>query len=316
MEHNINLFAYAPCNINRQRLDQIARDCFPEYSRSLLQQWIVAGNLVVDGKIRKPKDILIGGEKLSITAMLTDTTVAVAEDISLAIVYEDEHLLVINKPAGLVVHPGSGNHSGTLMNAILHHCPDSIKIPRAGIVHRLDKDTTGLLVVAKTLKAHYYLVESIKNRQVCREYEAITYGNIASSGDIQQPIGRHPKNRTKMAVIESGKPATTHYKVIKYYNNYSYIGLKLDSGRTHQIRVHLEYKGHPIVGDPTYNRKKFTNNSPAITDFLSNFNRQALHAKNLAFKHPVSDQPLQFYAELPVDFKRLLAILEAEKLTS
>lgn len=313
MEHNINLFAYAPCNIDRQRLDQIARDCFPEYSRSLLQQWITSGNLVVDGKVRKPKDILIGGEKLSISATLTDATVATAENIELNIVYEDEQLLVINKPAGLVVHPGAGNYSGTLMNAILHHCPNNIKIPRAGIVHRLDKDTTGLLVIAKTLKSHYYLVETIKNRQVHREYEAVVYGNIDSSGCIQQPIGRHPKNRTKMAVVASGKPATTHYRVINYYPNYSYITLKLETGRTHQIRVHLEHKGYPIVGDPVYKRKRITKNTPAITDFLLDFTRQALHAKKLAFKHPNSQQQLQFQAALPADFKQLLTILEDEK---
>ena len=235
-----------------RRLDQIAAELFADYSRSRLQQWIKSGELTVDGRQQTPKFKLLGGEQLTISAELKAEGDWHAEEIALNIVYEDSQLIVINKPANFVVHPAAGNRQGTLLNALLFHCPQLESVPRAGIVHRLDKDTTGLMVVAKTLAAHTDLVAQLQARSVSREYEAVVSGVMTGGGLVDQPIGRHPKQRKKMAVVRDGKEARTHYRVLERFAGHSYIRLKLETGRTHQIRVHMATIKYPIVGDDTY----------------------------------------------------------------
>ncbi len=287
------------------RLDQAIALAFSEHSRSRLKLWILHGRVFVNGQpVTRPRAMVSEGDKIQIDP---ETVIAVhwaAEDMPLSIVYEDEHLLVINKPADLVVHPGAGNPSGTLVNALLHHCPSLEQVPRAGIVHRLDKDTTGLMVVAKTIVAQTGLVAAMQARAVKRVYEAIVYGVMVSGGTVDLPIGRHPRDRTRMAVIQSGREAITHYRVIKRFKAHTHVRLQLETGRTHQIRVHMAHKRHPIVGDSAYG-KRFS------VESLKSFKRQALHARQLALTHPLSQEPLSWEAPLPLDMQTLLAVLAA-----
>lgn len=252
MSEIIQLSAEVPSELGGQRLDQVAAQLFAEYSRSRLTSWIKEGRLTVDGAVVRPRDTVYGGSLLALQAEQEAQGEWIPEDIELDIVYEDDHIMVINKPAGLVVHPAAGHASGTLLNALLHHVPDIVNVPRAGIVHRLDKDTTGLMVVAKTLQAQTRLVEQMQARKVSRIYECIVIGVVTSGGKIDAPIGRHGGMRQRMAVTDGGKPAVSHYRVLKRFRSHTHVRVKLETGRTHQIRVHMAHVGFPLVGDQTY----------------------------------------------------------------
>lgn len=280
------------------RLDQALAQLFPEYSRERLKGWVLDGYCKVDGSVLKPKDKVAGGEQVIIQATLQEEVTWQAEELPLDIVYEDEDLLVINKPANLVVHPAAGNRAGTLVNALLNHAPELSNIPRAGVVHRLDKDTTGLLVVARTLAAHTSLVEQMQARSISRIYEAVVHGIFLAGSTIDEPIGRHPHDRKKMAVVGDGREAITHYRVIKKFAKHTHIQVQLETGRTHQIRVHMAHVKHPIVGDKTY--------APRMQH---NFPRQALHARTLGFIHPSTDEEISFTSELPADMQALIKTL-------
>ncbi|MBB3169125.1 23S rRNA pseudouridine(1911/1915/1917) synthase RluD [Simiduia aestuariiviva] len=310
----IQLEARVPVSAGGARVDTLASDLFPDYSRSRLQSWIKTGALRLDGKVCKPKDKCYGGETLSLQATLEAAGDWAPQAMDLDIVYEDEHLLVLNKPAGLVVHPGAGNADGTLLNALLHHCAALQNIPRAGIVHRLDKDTTGLMVVAKTLTAQTDLVAQLQARTVKREYDALTLGRMIAGGTVEQPIGRHPTQRTKMAVVEHGKEAITHYSIQKRFLHYTLVRCQLATGRTHQIRVHMAWLKHPLVGDQTYagGRQLAAGLSSDMREALLAFPRQALHATQLGLLHPASGEPMQWQAPRPADFEALLTQLSQE----
>lgn len=286
------------------RLDQVLSAMLPQHSRNRLQGWIREGRVMVDGNVEtEPKRKVLGGERVAVNfAEAPESLAEQAEDIPLDIVFEDASLLVINKPAGLVVHPGSGNWSGTLMNALLHHVPGIAAVPRAGIVHRLDKETSGLLVVAKTLEAQTDLVRQLQARSVKRQYLAVASGILERHGTIDQPIGRHPVQRTKMAVVAGGKPAVTHYRVLERFSAATLVECSLETGRTHQIRVHLAHAGYPLLGDPVYARSARK---------LPTFSRQALHATRLGLRHPQTGEAMQWEIPLPEDMRALLEQLRA-----
>ncbi|MGH1471395.1 MAG: pseudouridine synthase [Cellvibrionaceae bacterium] len=318
-----------------QRLDQAAAALFPDFSRARIQEWIKSGDLLVNGSSGKSKNKLAGGEELALTVVTEPQGDWVAEDIPLDVIYDDEQIIVINKPMGMVVHPAAGNPSGTLLNGLLHAYPELVDLPRAGIVHRLDKDTTGLLVVARTLKAHQSLVSQLQARAMGREYIAVAWGRVPAQGTIDEPIGRHLIQRQKMAVIENktihhpstkhnipdeylervkknnGKEAITHYEVKRRFSHHSLVQLKLASGRTHQIRVHLTHIGHPIVGDQTYGkRQRFPKDMDvSASQAVKDFPRQALHARRLTLKHPVTDDEVSWEIPLPRDIEELLFAL-------
>ncbi len=297
-----------------ERLDQALVKLFPDYSRSRLQTWLKQGQIRIDGEIRKPKDKVIGGEQVELQLEPVSENDWQAEDIPLEIIYEDESLLVINKPAGMVVHPAAGNYSGTLLNALLHYAPELEAIPRAGIVHRLDKDTTGLLVVARSLPAQKSLVEQLQARAFLREYVAIVQGVMTAGGCVDAPIGRHPVNRKRMAVVSSGKPAITHYRVSERYRCHTRLSVKLETGRTHQIRVHMAHIHHPLLGDPVYGgRFKIPPASDeGLLEVLKNFKRQALHAKKLGLSHPQSGEFIEWRVEVPEDMQQLQQALRED----
>lgn len=291
------------------RLDQVVADLFPDYSRSKLKEWILAGNVCVNGEpCVVPRQKMTGDEVISVEAEIEQQVVNEAQAIELDIVYEDEDILIINKPADLVVHPGAGNQDGTLLNALLAHVPDIDKVPRAGIVHRLDKDTTGLMVVAKTLPAQTHLVDQLQTRVMSREYEALVNGTMVAGGLVDAPIGRHSSKRTHMAVREMGKPAVTHYRVIEKFRAHTHVRLKLETGRTHQIRVHMAYIKHPLVGDPAYGGRLRLpkGSSDEFANTLRAFNRQALHAAQLSLYHPTTDEWMTWQAPLPQDMVALI----------
>jgi len=278
------------------RLDQALAELLPAYSRSRLQQALKAGHLCVDGQPRRPRDPVQGGEHVLGTLPREVETIAVAQAIPLTILYEDTELLVIDKPAGLVAHPAAGNRDGTLVNALLHHAPELATLPRAGLVHRLDKDTSGLLVVARSLRAHTALVAQLQARRIERYYLAVVNGLPVAGGSVDAPVGRHPVDRQRMAVTPGGKPAVTHYRIQQRFRGHSLLQVKLDTGRTHQIRVHMASLGHPLVADVLYGG-----------GVAAGMARQALHAYRLSFAHPVSGQALEFHAPLPDDMRQALA---------
>ncbi len=294
------------------RLDQILAKLFPDYSRSKLQTWIKAGRVLVDDTVRKPKERLEGGETIRLDAEAEAVIECEAEAIPLTIIFEDEALLIINKPAGMVVHPAAGNWSGTLQNALLYHDANLVALPRAGIVHRIDKLTSGLLVVAKTQQAHKYLVEQLQARDINREYLAITQGRMTAGGKVDEPIGRHPVDRKRNAVREDGKHALTHYRVLERFARHTLIQVKLETGRTHQIRVHMEYIRYPLIGDPVYGGRfrMPPNCSELLEKNLRAFKRQALHAAKLGLLHPVSHEYMEWQADLPEDMQQLLQALK------
>ena len=290
-----------------KRTDQALALLLPDYSRSRLQQWIRKGLVTIDGLPCSGKTKVWGGEKVSLTIQPDASELAFhPEDIPINIVHEDESILVIDKPAGLVVHPGSGNWSGTLLNALLQHLPENASLPRAGIVHRLDKDTSGLLVVAKSLTAHTSLVRQMHKRSIGREYAAIAYGVVAVDGTVDAAIGRHPRDRKRMAVAERGKSATTHYSVVERGVGWTFLRCRLETGRTHQIRVHLSSIGHALIGDPVYKTGRV---SAAIPAEAKAFPRQALHAQRLQFVHPGTGASVHWDSPLPQDLIKLLDCL-------
>ncbi|MHC6646462.1 23S rRNA pseudouridine(1911/1915/1917) synthase RluD [Alteromonas sp. HB246098] len=297
------------------RLDQVLADLFPEYSRSKLKTWIQDGNVAVNGEvITVPRHKMQMDELITVLAEMDVQVTSVAQDIALDIVYEDEHILVINKPADLVVHPGAGNPSGTVLNALLNHYPEIDKVPRAGIVHRLDKDTTGLMVVAKTIPAQTHLVDQLQRREMSREYEAIALGTMVAGGIVDEPIGRHATKRTHMAVREMGKPAVTHYRVIEKFRAYTHLRLKLETGRTHQIRVHMAHIKHPLLGDQVYGgRPRLPKGaSEEFIAALRGFQRQALHAAQLSLFHPETEEWMTWKAPLPQDMQDLLKAVKKD----
>ncbi|MGC3874141.1 23S rRNA pseudouridine(1911/1915/1917) synthase RluD [Halomonas sp. GXIMD04776] len=296
------------------RLDQAAAELLPDFSRERLKSWIKQGALTLDGVQAKPKDKVYGGERLALHAVLEEETRWVPQAIALDIVFEDDDVLVIDKPPGLVVHPAAGNPDGTLLNAVLHYCPALAAIPRAGIVHRLDKDTSGLMVVAKTLQAQTSLVEQLQARSVSREYDAVVIGVMTAGGTVDAPIGRHPKDRKRQAVTDSGKPAITHYRVAERFRGHTHVRCKLETGRTHQIRVHMAHRRFPLIGDALYSGrfKLPAGASDTLKEILREFPRQALHARKLAFIHPRHDKSMEFRADLPDDLLMLLDYLRVD----
>lgn len=295
------------------RLDAALSVIIPEISRSKLTNWIKSGAVLVGNKLAKPKEKMLGGETIQITPVLNEQNLAFTpENIPLNIIYEDDDILVINKPSGLTVHPGNGNWSGTLLNALLFHYPFLQQLPRAGIVHRLDKDTTGLMVIAKTSFAQSNLIEQMQNRSVSRIYHAIALGHPQKNGTINHNIGRDPHNRIKMTTLKfGGREAITHFQVLKYFKHFSYIECKLETGRTHQIRVHLKSIGHPLIGDKTYanNSSSKLNYSEDINTAILQLNRQALHALKLSLIHPTSNQEISFSTPLAQDIQYLLSVM-------
>lgn len=286
-----------------ERVDQALAKLFPDYSRSRLQTWLKDGQILLDGQLKKAKDKVLGGEQVKLQVVLVSENVWEAENIALNVIYEDEHLLIINKSAGMVVHPAAGNFSGTMLNALLHYAPELEAIPRAGIVHRLDKDTTGLLVVARTLPAQKLLVEQLQARSFLREYDAIVNGLITAGGTIEAPIGRHPVNRKRMAVNTNGKPAITHYRLNERFRCHTKLTVKLETGRTHQIRVHMAHIHHPLLGDPAYagRFKMPAASDEAFQEMLRSFKRQALHARHLGLIHPASHEFVEWEVEVHQD---------------
>jgi 23S rRNA pseudouridine1911/1915/1917 synthase len=317
MSNSIQASVSVPISLGNKRLDQIAAELFPDFSRSRLQQWIKNGKLTVDGETRRGRDKMIGNEILVLDVILEAEGDWEGEDIPLNVVYEDDDIVVINKPSGLVVHPAAGNYTGTLLNALLYHYPGIENVPRAGIVHRLDKDTTGLMVVAKTLQAQTQLASQLLDRSMGREYEAITMGVMTGGGTVEAPIARHPTSRTKMAVAPEGmgKDAITHYRVLKKFNAHTHVRCKLETGRTHQIRVHMSHIGYPLVGDQTYfGRFRLPKGiSLNLRQQLQTFQRQALHARELSLWHPTTDEYMTWEADLPEDFQTLLQSLSDEQ---
>ncbi|EGQ7685625.1 TPA: 23S rRNA pseudouridine(1911/1915/1917) synthase RluD [Vibrio parahaemolyticus] len=294
-----------------QRLDQAIAELFADFSRSRLKEWLLDGKVQVNGEVvTKPRTKVMGGEEITLQAELEDEERWEAQDIPLDIVYEDDDIIVINKPRDFVVHPGAGTPDGTVLNALLHHYPDIAEVPRAGIVHRLDKDTTGLMVVAKTVPAQTRLVRALQKRNITREYEAIAIGRMTAGGKVDQPIGRHSTKRTLMAVAPLGKPAVTHYRVAEHFREHTRIRLRLETGRTHQIRVHMSYLQHPLLGDTAYGGRARipTGASQELTDMIRGFERQALHAVMLRFEHPITGEELEFHAPVPDD---MVAMTEA-----
>ncbi|MCX8958162.1 23S rRNA pseudouridine(1911/1915/1917) synthase RluD [Erwinia psidii] len=298
-----------------QRLDQALAELFPDYSRSRIKEWILDQRVVVDGAIiDKPKEKVLGGEQIAINAEIEEDVRWEAQDIPLDVVYEDDDILVINKPRNLVVHPGAGNPDGTVLNALLHLYPAICDVPRAGIVHRLDKDTTGLMVVAKTVPAQTHLVESLQLREITREYEAVAIGRMTAGGTVNEPISRHSTKRTHMAVHPMGKPATTHYRIMEHFRAHTRMRLRLETGRTHQIRVHMSHINHPLVGDPLYGGRPRPPKgaSEGFISALRKFDRQALHATMLRLYHPITGIEMEWHAPLPQDMIDLIIALKAD----
>ena len=301
-----------PPEMTGLRLDQALQQLLPDYSRSRLQTWIKEKRVTLDGECAVPKQTVWAGGKVRVEPELHPSeSPYTAEDIALDIVYEDDTLLVVNKPAGLVVHPGSGNWQGTMLNALLHHAPSLAGIPRAGIVHRLDKDTSGLLVVAKTLTSQTDLVRQLQARSVKRDYLAVVQGQVVGNGTVDAPLGRHPSQRVKMAIVHNGKPAVTHYSVLELFERHTLIRCSLETGRTHQIRVHMLSIDHPLVADPVYGGRPMKSSAP-LQDTIRRLGRQALHAEKLGLIHPDSGEAMEWQVDLPDDMAGLLDVLRNE----
>ena len=310
----VSLDAEIPAEMHGIRVDQAAVQLFPMYSRSKLQEWILEGSLTVDGGLRRAKDKVSVGEKLAIRAQIIPEVSWAGEERPLDILFEDEHVLVVNKPAGLVVHPAAGHPAGTLVNALLGYAPELEALPRGGIVHRLDKDTSGVMCVARSSLAHRSLVTQLSERTVKREYVAVCQGVLSGGKTIDEPIGRHPTARTKMAVTSSGKPAITHFQVKERFGHHTAITVNLETGRTHQIRVHLAWYKYPLLGDPVYGGRLRVPKgaSDELLSAIRGFARQALHAQSLRFTHPARDEEVTFTTPLPEDLSQLFSVLRSE----
>jgi 23S rRNA pseudouridine1911/1915/1917 synthase len=297
-----------------RRLDQALAELLPQYSRTRIQRWIEEGAVRVNGLVPRARDVVVGGEVAAVEARIVADTGVAAEDLPLDIVHQDAAIIVLNKPPGLVVHPGAGNREHTLQNALLAHDPKLARVPRAGLVHRIDKDTSGLLVVARTLEAHTRLVAALAAHEIEREYLALCTGTMTGGGTVDEPIGRHRTQRTKMAVRGDGRAAVTHYRIDRRYRAHTLARVRLETGRTHQIRVHLAHAGYPIVGDPVYGgrRRLPAGATPALKAALEGFHRQALHAARLTFTHPKSGKQVGFEAPIPADLAGLLGAMERD----
>ena len=303
-----------PAESAGMRLDQALARLLPDYSRTRIKDWIDAGRVLVDMRRPKPRDVVNGGERVVVEVEFVPEESVAAQELALDVVHEDESLLVINKPAGLVVHPGAGNRDRTLQNALLHLDPSLASVPRAGLVHRLDKDTSGLLVVARTVIAHTELVRKLQAREIERHYEAICVGVMTAGGTVDRPIGRHRTDRLRMAVREDGREATTHYRVIERFRAHTHVRAQLETGRTHQIRVHLAHIKHGLVGDSTYGGRLLPPRgaSADLIDALRSFKRQALHAARLKLEHPQSGAPMEWQVPVPLDMQLLLEALRRD----
>ena len=315
MKETIELTTEVSAELDGERLDHAAACLFPEYSRSRLQAWIRSGELKVDGRQCRPRDKVERGDRLVVAAELVQEVSWQAQDIGLDIVHEDDSILVLNKPAGLVVHPAAGHPDGTLVNALLAHAPELAQLPRAGIVHRLDMETSGIMVVARNLSAHHHLVAQLQSRTVKREYCAVCIGAMTGGGTVDAPMGRHPRQRKKMAVLDAGgKTAITHYRITRRFGHHTRVAVNLETGRTHQIRVHMAHRHYPLVGDPVYGgRPRIPKGaSGELIEALRQFPRQALHARALGLIHPESGEDVQFECPLPDDIVGLLDVLERE----
>ncbi|GAB3098038.1 23S rRNA pseudouridine(1911/1915/1917) synthase RluD [Lysobacter terrae] len=308
------LSATVPDSSAGRRFDAVLAELFPDYSRSRLSAWIKSGDARLDGREVRPRDPVRGGELVTLTAVLDVQTHSEPEDIALDVLYEDEHVFVIDKPPGLVVHPGAGNPAGTLVNALLHRDPALNALPRAGIVHRLDKDTSGVMVVARTLPAHTALIAQLSSREVHRQYLAVVVGALVSGGTANAPIDRHPRDRIRMAVREDGKDAVTHFRLRERFRAHTLLECRLETGRTHQIRVHMAHLKHPIVGDPLYGGplKLPKGATPELIEGLRGFRRQALHAEVLEFAHPVTGEAVRCSAPMPDDMRALVRVLHED----
>ncbi|NOT88659.1 MAG: 23S rRNA pseudouridine(1911/1915/1917) synthase RluD [Lysobacter sp.] len=306
--------AVVPDAVSGRRFDAVLAELFPEFSRSRLAEWIKSGDAVLDGRQVRPRDPVRGGETVTLTAVLEIQTRSEPEDIALDVLYEDEDVFVLNKPAGLVVHPGAGNPAGTLVNALLHRDPSLATLPRAGIVHRLDKDTSGVMVVARTLPAHTALVAQLSAREVHRQYLAVVVGSLVSGGTVNASIDRHPRDRLRQAVREDGREAVTHYRLRERFRAHTLLECRLETGRTHQIRVHMAHIKHPIIGDPLYGGplKLPKGATVELVESLRGFKRQALHAETLEFIHPLSGEPVRCSTPMPADMQALVAILRED----
>lgn len=311
MTNSESIDCFIPPHYAGMRLDQALASLWPAYSRSRVKDWIKAGYIQVDGHPVRPRDAVLGGERVQAHLPQLQPIDAKPQPLHLTICYQDAHILVVDKPAGLVVHPAAGNPDGTLLNGLLHYAPELAELPRAGLIHRLDKDTSGLLVVARTLHAHRSLVAQLKERTVEREYEAVVTGVMTAGGSVNAPIGRHPVDRKRMAVVALGKPALTHYRVKNRFAYYTHIQVRLETGRTHQIRVHMAHIRYPIVGDALYGgRFPHLSHLPnRCRETLSQFPRQALHAVRLAVQHPHTGERMEWHSNLPADMKELLTLL-------
>ena len=308
----IQLEIVIPEKFKGKRLDLALSKLFPEHSRSRIQSWIKAGEVEVNNSKYKQRNVVNSGDIIKINTTLKSIDKHQAEHIGLDVIHEDKAIIILNKPAGLVVHPGAGNPKHTLVNALLHFDEKLDVLPRAGIIHRLDKDTTGIMIIARTIESYTYLVNELQKRNIKRNYKAIICGQLVAGGVIENKIGRHPVHRTKMAVTDKGKLATTHYRIIKKFQHYTYLDIQLGTGRTHQIRVHMNNEKHPIIGDPLYGKNTFIKKgiNASLREFIKNFKRQALHAYNLEFTHPISKKIISLKAELPDDMNNLIKILE------
>ena len=306
--------AVVPDAVSGRRFDAVLAELFPEFSRSRLAEWIKSGDAVLDGRQVRPRDPVRGGETVTLTAVLEIQTRSEPEDIALDVLYEDEDVFVLNKPAGLVVHPGAGNPAGTLVNALLHRDPSLATLPRAGIVHRLDKDTSGVMVVARTLPAHTALVAQLSAREVHRQYLAVVVGSLVSGGTVNASIDRHPRDRLRQVVREDGREAVTHYRLRERFRAHTLLECRLETGRTHQIRVHMAHIKHPIIGDPLYGGPlKLPKGATAgLVESLRGFKRQALHAETLEFVHPLSGEPVRCSTPMPADMLALVATLRED----
>lgn len=315
MSQQIRLNATVADSQLGQRLDQALAELFPDYSRSRIKEWILDNRVQVNDKIiNKPKEKMLGGEKIEVDALIEEDVRWEPQNIPLNIVYEDDDILVINKPRDLVVHPGAGNPDGTVLNALLYRYPEIVNVPRAGIVHRLDKDTTGLMVVAKTVPAQTHLVEALQRREITREYEAVATGRMTAGGLVNEPISRHPTKRTHMVVHPMGKPAVTHYRVMEHFRAHTRLRLRLETGRTHQIRVHMAHIHHPLIGDQLYGGRPrpLKGASEEFRETLRRFDRQALHATMLRLYHPITGIEMEWHAPLPDDMVELIRVLKVD----
>jgi 23S rRNA pseudouridine1911/1915/1917 synthase len=299
-----------PPELQGARLDQALADLLPDYSRARIKAWILAGQVALDGARVAPRTRVSGGQRVELDATLQPQGSDAGQAMDIDVMFEDPDLIVVNKPAGLVVHPGAGNAAGTLLNGLLHRWPELAALPRCGLIHRLDKDTSGLLLVARSVAAHTRLVQDLQARRVVREYRAVCEGRLTAGGTVDAPVVRHPQHRARMAVTERGRPAVTHYRVLVRFAAHTFLAVRLETGRTHQIRVHFAHIQHPLVGDRVYGRLRLPAGAdPGVRAALETFPRQALHASRLAFVHPRDGRALEFACPLPPDFLGLLGAL-------